>query len=64
MPTERYSAIKRTEQFLIEIQNNPAKYSPEELKVQAHRCLKHYPSVHYLDEISVLAPDILKKEQK
>ena len=62
MPNERYSAIIRTRDFLQELRKAPSKYSAEEIKKEIHRCLKHYPSELYLDQLADLAPNILEKE--
>jgi hypothetical protein len=42
LPDERYRAVVQTEKFLREILTTPR--VPKNIKEQARRCLRHYPS--------------------
>jgi hypothetical protein len=54
MPRERTQAVLRAERFLMDLRN-PKKYPrvPSEVRKEANRLLKHYPSQYdmmYIDE--------------
>lgn len=59
LPYERKSAVLRTEQFLKDLLD-PKKTPrvPKAIREQAYRCLKHYPSVLYMDMAAEQAPDV------
>lgn len=50
IPTERYNSILMTEKFLCRILSE--KKIPHEIREEARRCLKHYPSEFYLEMIA------------
>ena len=59
LPIERKHAVLNTEQFLKDLLD-PKKTPrvPKYIREQAYRCLKHYPSSYYMEEVADLAPDI------
>ena len=59
LPIERKHAVINTEQFLKDLMD-PKKTPrvPREVRQQAYRCLKHYPSTYYMEEAADLAPEI------
>ena len=61
MPSERYNAIKRTEDFLKDLLD-PKKTPrvPKNIRRQAYYCLRHYPHGFYLDVLATKCPDIIE----
>lgn len=59
LPIERKHAVINTEQFLKDLMD-PSKTPrvPKNIREQAYRCLKHYPSTYYMEEAADLAPEI------
>ena len=59
MPSERRSAVNRTREFLVDLMN-PKKTPrvPKEIRENAYRCLKHYPSEYDMELAEEQAPDI------
>lgn len=60
LPCERYNAVKRTEQFLVDLLD-PKKTPrvPKVVRQQAYYCLRHYPGGFHLDYLATKCPDIL-----
>ena len=65
LPNERYYAIKRTEQFLVDL-IDPKKTPrvPKEVRQQAYYCLRHYPGGYNLDVIAAKCPELLDSGNK
>lgn len=61
LPNERYRAIKRTEEFLVDLLD-PKKTPrvPKEIRDRAYSCLRHYPGGYYLDLLATKSPDIIE----
>lgn len=59
MPNERRWAIANARQFLVNLMD-PKKTPrvPKEIRKEAYRCLKHYPSDYYMEEAAKQAPKI------
>lgn len=59
IPSERYSAVNRTRQFLVDLMD-PKKTPrvPRDVRRQAYSCLKHYPGDYYMEKAREEAPDI------
>lgn len=60
LPDERYRAVERTEQFLIDL-CNPRKTPrvPKEVRDRARSLLRHYPSSWDLERLAEAAPDVI-----
>ena len=59
LPIERKHAVINTEQFLKDLMDSKkTPRVPKEVREQAYRCLKHYPSTYYMEEAADLAPEI------
>ena len=59
LPVERKHAVKNTEQFLLSLcDTKQTPRVPKEIREQARRLLKHYPSEFDMDRASVQAPDV------
>ena len=56
MNYERRSAVNRTREFLLEMLNDHS--VPQEIRDNAYRCLKHYPSEYDMEQAAEQAPDI------
>lgn len=65
LPDERYRALQFTHRFLIELQD-PKKYPriPREVRVEAYRLLRHYPTDWDLERLAEKSPDIIIKEME
>jgi len=61
LPCERYSAILRAESLLEKLALKPEQFSHEELRKEAYRALKHFPSEMYVEDLALASPDILEK---
>ena len=61
LPYERYNAIKRTEEFLMDLMD-PKKTPrvPKAIRRQAYYCLRHYPGGYNLDLLATKCPDIIQ----
>jgi len=59
IPYERYTAIKNTERFLVELMD-PKKTPkvPKYVRERAYRCLRHYPGEYYMEMAQQQAPDV------
>lgn len=59
MPNERRWAITNARQFLVNLMD-PKKTPrvPKEIRKEAYRCLRHYPSDYYMEEAAKQAPKI------
>ena len=60
LPCERYNAIKRTKEFLVDLLD-PKKTPrvPKAIRQQAYYCLRHYPGGYNLDYLATKCPEIL-----
>jgi len=58
-PNERFSAVNRTRQFLVDLMD-PKKTPrvPRNVREHAYRCLKHYPGDWDIYEAAIQAPGI------
>jgi hypothetical protein len=65
MPDERYRAVLRTEEFLRDL-CDPKKTPrvPRDIRQQAYRCLRHYPSKYHMDIAGSIATGVFKTEDK
>lgn len=65
LPDERYRALERTEQFMIDL-CNPRKYPrvPREVRDRARSLLRHYPSGWDLERLAAAAPEVIVKEME
>lgn len=59
MPIERTWAIKNTKQFLLDLMD-PKKTPrvPKAIRLEAYRCLRHYPGDYYMEQAQQLAPEV------
>ena len=65
LPDERYRAIRQTRQFLIDLQDRTAYPKiPREVRAEAYRLLRHYPSDYDLDRLAMKAPDVVIHEME
>lgn len=59
MPDERSRAVMQTKAFLLELQDSTKTPGvPEDVRKEAHRLLRHYPSPWHLDSAHRGAPDL------
>ena len=60
LPCERYNALKRTEEFLVDLLD-PKKTPrvPKAIRQQAYYCLRHYLGGYNLDYLATKCPEIL-----
>lgn len=60
LPDERYRAVKRTEQFLIDL-CSPLRTPrvPREVRDRARSLLRHYPSGYDLERLAEAAPEVM-----
>ena len=65
MPNERFSAVSRTRQFLVDLMD-PKKTPrvPRNVREQAYRCLKHYPGDWDMEEAAIQAPGIWGEQKE
>ena len=56
LPDERYRAVVKTQEFLVEILNTPR--VPKAIKEQARWCLRHYPSAWDMKQAAENCPDV------
>ena len=59
MPIERKYAVDNTRIFLYNLMD-PKKTPrvPKAIRLEAYRCLKHYPGEYYMEEAQRLAPEV------
>ena len=65
LPDERYRAIQQTRQFLIGMLDK-SKYPriPREVRQEAYRLLRHYPSDWDIERLAEKSPDVIIKEME
>jgi hypothetical protein len=59
MPNERRRAVNKTRQFLVDLMD-PKKTPrvPSEVRLQAYRCIKHYPGEYHMEVAAENVPEI------
>lgn len=62
MPDERYRAVVRTQEFLVEILNTPR--VPKAIKEKARWCLRHYPTVWDMQRAALQASDVFQERME
>jgi hypothetical protein len=62
MPDERYRAVVKTREFLLEILTTPR--VPKNIKDGARWCLRHYPSDWDMQRTSLQAPDVFQERME
>ena len=62
LPDERYRAVVRTQEFLVEILNTPR--VPKAIKEQARSCLRHYPSAWDMRQAAENCPDVFQERME
>ena len=63
LPDERYWALIKTEQFLMQLQDPKiTPRVPRYIRDQAGSLLRHYPGTYYIEEIARKSPEILSPE--
>lgn len=62
LPDERYLAVQRTRQFLLDLMD-PKKYPrvAREVRQEARSLLKHFPTEWHMQQVSDVAPDIFNE---
>ena len=65
LPDERYRAIERTRQLLVNL-CNPAHTPrvPRIVREEARSCLRHYPSAFDLDQLESAAPHVVQQRME
>lgn len=65
LPHERYNAVQRTRQFLIEL-CDPKKSPriPKRIRREAYYCLRHFPSNFDLDRMATKCPEVMETENQ
>ena len=56
LPDERYQAVVRTQELLVEILNTPR--VPKAIKQKANWCLRHYPNPWDMKQAAENCPDV------
>ena len=56
MPDDRYRAVVKTQEFLVEILNTSR--IPKKIKEDAKWCLRHYPSAWDMKQAAENCPDL------
>jgi len=65
LPDERYRALKHTELFLQQLANPQiTKRIPREIRREALRCLRHYPTSFDLKQLESLAPHVIQQHME
>ncbi len=59
LPDERYRAVVKTQEFLVEILNTPR--VPKAIKDNARWCLRHYPSAWDMKRAAENCPDLFQE---
>ena len=62
LPDERYRAVVKTQEFLVEILNTPR--VPKAIKDQASWCLRHYPSAWDMKQAAENCPMVFQEKIK
>jgi hypothetical protein len=62
LPDERYRAVVRTKEFLLEILSTPR--VPKSIKDNARWCLRHYPSEWDMKRTAEKAPDVFQEHME
>ena len=62
LPDERYRAVVRTQEFLVEILNTPR--VPKAIKEKARYCLRHYPSAWDMKRAAENCPDVFQERME
>ena len=62
LPDERYRAVVKTQEFLVEILNTPR--VPKAIKEQARWCLRHYPTDWDMQRTALQAPDVFQERME
>jgi hypothetical protein len=62
LPDERYRAVVKTQEFLVEILNTPR--VPKAIKDGARYCLRHYPSAWDMKMASQYAPNVFQERME
>lgn len=62
LPDERYRAVVKTQEFLVEILNTPR--VPKAIKEQARWCLRHYPSAWDMRVAAEQCPNIFQEQME
>jgi hypothetical protein len=62
LPDERYRAVIKTQEFLVEILNTPR--VPKAIKDGARYCLRHYPSAWDMKQAAENCPDIFQERME
>lgn len=57
LPDERYRAVFRTSEFLLELQQRED--IPKEVKAEARGLLRHYPTYYDLQRLSAACPEVM-----
>jgi hypothetical protein len=57
LPDERYSAVFRTSQFLLDLQGRED--IPEDVRLTARGLLRHYPTYYDLERICAAVPEVM-----
>jgi hypothetical protein len=62
LPDERYRAVVKTQEFLVEILNTPR--VPKAIKDNARWCLRHYPSAWDMKRAAENCPDLFQERME
>ena len=62
LPDERYRAVVKTQEFLVEILNTPR--VPKAIKEQARWCLRHYPNELDMKEAARYTPSVFQERME
>jgi hypothetical protein len=62
LPDERYRAVVRTQELLVEILNTPR--VPKAIKDQARSCLRHYPSAWDMKQAAENCPNVFQERME
>jgi hypothetical protein len=62
LPDERYRAVIKTQEFLVEILNTPR--VPKAIKDGARYCLRHYPSAWDMKQAAENCPNVFQESME
>jgi hypothetical protein len=62
LPDERYRAVVKTREFLVEILNTPR--VPKAIKEQARWCLRHYPNEWDMKRAAEHTPEVFQEKME
>ena len=62
LPDERYRAVLKTQELLVEILNTPR--VPKAIKDGARYCLRHYPSAWDMKRAAENCPDVFAERME